>query len=249
MARNDLAERAASPQQPAPRPLLPPAARPWAAAILVVCVAVTAVLGALFAHQTRGSGLDTAIDARIQAGLGAHQALLRGVARLGSAPVVIAVAGALVLACLATRRWRGALLVLIAVPAAEVVGEYVLKPLIDRTLEGDLVFPSGHTTGVVVLAAASAVLLTGPLRPPWPAAVRLLLVLAAFLAAGVTAVAMIGMGAHYFTDTVGGTAVAVAIVLATALALDWFAARSGHRKSVSAPISSVASSSVRRVWR
>jgi len=249
VARNDLAERATSPRQPAPGPLLSPAARPGAAAILAVCVAVTAVLGALFAHQTRGSWLDTAIDARIQAGIGGHQALLRGVARLGSAPVVIAVAGALVLACLATRRRRGALFVLIAVPAAEVAGEYVLKPLIDRTLEGDLVFPSGHTTGVAVLAAVIAVLLAGPLRPPWPAAVRLLLVLAAFLAAGVTAVAMIGMGAHYFTDTVGGAAVAVGIVLATALALDWFAARGGQRKPVSAPISSAASSSVRRVWR
>jgi undecaprenyl-diphosphatase len=249
VARNDLAERTTSPQQPAPRPLLSPAARPWAAAVLVVCVAVTAVLGALFAHQARGSGLDMSIDARIQAGMGGHQALLRGVARLGSAPVVIAVAGALVLACLATRRWRGALFVLIAVPAAVVAGEYVLKPLIDRTLEGDLVFPSGHTTGVVVLAAVIAVLLAGSLRPPWPAAVRLLLVLAAFLAAGVTAVAMIGMGAHYFTDTVGGAAVAVGIVLATALALDWFAARGGQRKSVSAPIGSVASSSVRRVRR
>jgi len=215
----------------------------------VICVAVTAVLGSLFAHQTRGSGLDTAIDARIQAGIGGHPALLRGVAWLGSAPAVIAVAGALVLACLATRRWRGALFVLIAVPAAEVLGEYVLKPLIDRTMEGDLVFPSGHTVGVAVLAAAIAVLLTGPLRPPWPAAARLLLVLAAFLAAGVTAVAMIGMGAHYFTDTVGGAAVASAIGLATALALDWFAARGGQRKSVSAPISSVESSSVRRVRR
>jgi undecaprenyl-diphosphatase len=116
-------------------------------------------------------------------------------------------------------------------------------------MEGDLVFPSGHTTGVAVLAAAIALLLAGPLRPPWPAAVRLLLVLAAFLAAGVTAVAMIGMGAHYFTDTVGGAAVAIGIVLATALALDWFAARDGQRKPVSAPIGSVASSSVRRVWR
>jgi membrane-associated phospholipid phosphatase len=249
VARNDLAERAASSQQPAPRPLLSPAARPWAGAVLVICVAVTAVLGAVFAHQTRGSGLDTAIDARIQAGIGGDPALLRGVARLGSAPAVIAVAGALVLACLATRRWRGALFVLIAVPAAEVVGEYVLKPLIGRTMEGDLVFPSGHTTGVAVLAAAIAVLLTGPLRPPWPTGARLLLMLAALLATGVTAVAMIGMGAHYVTDTVGGAAVAVAMVLATALALDWFAARSDQRKPVSAPISSVESSSVRRVWR
>src|SRR5262249_59856857 len=122
-------------------------------------------------------------------------------------------------------------------------------PRVDGTMAGGLVVPSGDTGGGPPGAAATGDVRPGPPRPPCPRAARLLLVFAAFLATGVTAVAMIGMGAHYFTDTVGGAAVAVAMVLATALALDWFAARSGQRKPVSAPISSVESSSVRRVWR
>jgi membrane-associated phospholipid phosphatase len=57
-------------------------------------------------------------------------------------------------------------------------------------------------------------------RPRLPAALRLLLALAAVLAAGAVAVALVGLGIHYFTDTVGGAAVATAVVLATALILD-----------------------------
>jgi membrane-associated phospholipid phosphatase len=208
------------PQRAPARPLLPPAARRAAAAVLAACVAVTAVLGALVAHQTQPGWLDTAIDARLRAGLGGHLTLLHKVALPGSAIPVTVLATALVVACLATHRWRGALLAVIAVPAAEAVTELVLKPLVGRTFRGQLSFPSGHTTGVFVLAAIVAVLLAGPLRPRWRASVRLLLVLAAFLAASATATAMIGMGAHYFTDTVGGAAVAIGVTLATALAID-----------------------------
>ena len=138
---------------------------------------------------------------------------------------------ALALACLATRRWRGALLVLIAAPAAEVITEYLLKPLVGRFLHGNLVYPSGHTTGVFVLATVVAVLLTGPLRPPVPRKVRLVLVVAAYLLASATATAMIAMGFHYFTDTVGGAAVATGTVLSTALTIDPRVIDAGSRAS------------------
>jgi membrane-associated phospholipid phosphatase len=39
--------------------------------------------------------------------------------------------------------------------------------------------------------------------------------------AGAVALALVGKGAHYFTDTVGGAAVGTAVVLATAFFLDW----------------------------
>jgi hypothetical protein len=54
-----------------------------------------------------------------------------------------------------------------------------------------------------------------------PAAARVLLALAAYLVAAAVAVALIGLGAHYFTDTVAGAAVGTAIVLVTAFILDW----------------------------
>jgi undecaprenyl-diphosphatase len=234
VARNDVEVRVSSPQRPAARPLLAPAARRPALVALAACVAVTAFLGLLFAHHTQPGWLDTAIDARLQSGLGGHPALLTRVSLLGTLGPVAAMTTAMAVACLATRRWRGALLAVIAVPTAEAITELVLKPLVDRTLYGQLSFPSGHTTGVFVLAAVFTVLMTGPLRPQLPRAVRLPLVVAAFVAASATATAMIALNFHYFTDTVGGVAVAVGTVLATALTLDKLTAP-GRRPGAARP--------------
>ena len=196
--------------------------------ILAVCVLVTAFLSALFAHETQPSWLDAAIDTRLRNSAFAHWPLLRRAHILGSPAPMVVMTAALALACLATRRWRGALLVAIAVPAAEVITEYLLKPLVGRTLGGNLVFPSGHTTGVFTLAAVATVLMTGPLRPPLPGAVRWSLVVAACVVASATAIAMIALGYHYFTDAVGGAAVAIGTVLATALTLDKLTAPDRH---------------------
>lgn len=202
------------------RPLLSAAIRPLAVALLAICVAVTALLAAWVMHQTRAGWLDAAVDGRVQASLGGHRALLNRLAALGDPVPLISMTAPPLLACLATRRWRGALLVAVAVPAAGALSELALKPLIGRRLLGELSFPSGHATGVFALAVAVAVLLAGPQRPPLPAAVRLLLAITAFSAAGAVAAALVGLRFHYFTDTVGGAAVGTAVVLATALILD-----------------------------
>jgi len=214
---------------PVARPLLPPAWRRPASLVLAGCAAVTAALALAFTHQGRADGLDAVVDARIRGGLGRYHGALHLLDGLGGLASVTVLTAALVLACLATRRWRGALLALIAVPAAEVVTEYLLKPLVGRVLHGNLVYPSGHTTGVFVLATVVAVLLTGPLRPPVPRMVRLVLIVAAYLIASATATAMIAMGFHYFTDTVGGAAVAIGTVLATALTIDKLAGLQAQR--------------------
>jgi membrane-associated phospholipid phosphatase len=220
VVRNDVEVRLGQPQRPAARPLLPPQARPVAVTVVAVCVVVTAFLGVLVAHQSRPGWLDRGIDARLQSALHGHAAALDRVALPGSAGPVVAITAALIIGCLLARRWRGAIFVAIAVPAAEAITEYALKPLVGRTLNGYQAYPSGHTTGVFVLAAVFTVLLLNPPRPRLPVAARVLLVLAALLAACATALAMVGMGAHYFTDTVGGAAVAIAVALATALVLD-----------------------------
>jgi membrane-associated phospholipid phosphatase len=214
----------------APRPLLPAAVRRTAAALLGACVAVTAVLGAWFRHQSAAGRLDTAIDARLQAGLRGHRAVLETVAQFGDPLLVTTMSAMLLLAYLAMRKWRGAVLVAVAVPAAGALTEYVLKPLIGRTTEGYLSYPSGHSTAVFALAAAFAVLLADPDRPRMPAALRVLLLLIVFLAASTVAVAVIGLGFHYFTDTVGGAAVGIAVVLATALILDRLGSPPGWRR-------------------
>ena len=197
--------------------------------ILAVCVLVTAFLSALFAHETQPSWLEAAIDTRLRNSAFAHWPLLRRAHILGSPAPMVVMTAALALACLATRRWRGALLVAIAVPAAEVVTEYLLKPLVGRMLHGYLAFPSGHTTGVFTLAAVVTVLLTGPFRPRMPVGARLVLVVTAYLIASTTAMVMIAMDAHYFTDTVGGAAVATGAALATALTIDKLAGPQGQR--------------------
>jgi membrane-associated phospholipid phosphatase len=207
---------------PASCPLVPPAMRSLAAAILTACVAITVILGALLAHHTREGTLDAAVDARIHDGLGGHPAALNRLAMLGDWLPVAVVASALFLACLIARRWRGAALVAVVVPTAHALTERVLKPLIGRTLpDGTASFPSGHETRVFTLAATLAVLLAGTFRPSVPGVIRLPVILAALAIAGAVAIALVGKHAHYFSDTVGGAAVGTAVVLATAFFLDW----------------------------
>jgi len=219
------------PSQAGPRPLLPRAVRPLAAWLLVGCVAVTAFLGAWSAHQSRAGWLDRSVDARVQASLGSQRAFLSHVVLLGDPRTVTVITTVLFLACLVARRWRGAVLLAIAVPAAAALTEVLLKPLIDRTMAGALSFPSGHATGIFTLAAAVGVLLLDPSRPRLLPALRVLLALIAYAAAGGVAVALVVLGFHYFTDTVGGAAAGTAVVLATAFLLDWLGLRRPWRPS------------------
>jgi membrane-associated phospholipid phosphatase len=200
--------------------LLPPALRRPAAVLVTGCAAAAASLALVFAGQARPDGLDAAVDAHVRSALGRYGAqthLLTGLGGLGPVTVLTA---ALVLACLVTRRWRGAALAGLAVPAAVALTEYVVKPLVGRTIRGYPSFPSGHATAMFALAAACAVLLAGPARPRLPGAVRLLLALSAALVAAAVATAMVARGYHYFTDTVAGTAVAIGVVLLAALLID-----------------------------
>jgi undecaprenyl-diphosphatase len=194
--------------------------RPLAIAILGGCAAGTAVLGALVAGQTRPGPLDRWVDARLQGGLGGQWRGLQYLASIGNVTPVVVMTAVLVAACLVTRRWRGAVLAAVAVPAAAGVAELVLKPLVGRTLMGALSFPSGTETRVFAVAAVFAVLMADPVRPRIPAAVRLVLAVAVLLAAVAVAVAIVALNHHYFTDTLGGAAVGTAAALATALILD-----------------------------
>ena len=208
------------PRRTGPRPLVPAAMRPLAIALLVACAAVTAVLGVLVARQTRAGPFDGWADARIQSGFGGQWRALSDLAGLGDLMPVAVMTAALVLACLVTRRWCGAVLAAVAVPAAAGLAEIVLKPLIGRTLMDALSFPSGTETRVFAVAAVFAVLMADPARPRLPAAVRLFLAVVVLLAAGAVGIALVVLGQHYFTDTVGGAMVGIAVALATALVID-----------------------------
>lgn len=204
--------------RPVARPLLSDAARLPAAATLAACALTTALLGVWLAHQTHTDRVDTVIDARVHANLVGHPRLLAALDRLGDMPTIVGMTVALVLACLLWRRYRGAALLAISIPAAAMITERLLKPLVGRTLLGFLSFPSGHATGTFALATAITVLLAG--APGIPRAVRFAIEVIAFAVAASVAAAMIALGFHYFTDAVAGAAVGTGTVLATALLLD-----------------------------
>ncbi len=207
----------------APGPLLPGPLRLAAAVLLAACVAVTAVLGSRIVGRGLPGWLDSAFDPRIQAALGRFPLLLNWLPDAGTLGPVALMTLALALACLASRRWTGAVLAAVAVPAATGLTEYVLKPSVGQAI--GQAFPSGHATSMFALAAICAVLLVDPPRRHLPGPVRLLLVVVALLLAAAVAAAMVAIGAHSFTDAVGGAAVGTAVVLACALTLDLAASR------------------------
>jgi len=204
----------------AARPLLPPGMRWWAAVLAAGCVVVTACLALAFGHQGRADPLDAVVDARIQGLLDSYPRPLHLVSRLGGLLSVAELTAALVLACLVTRRWRGAVLAALAVPVAMTLTEFVLKPLVGRSIHGYDSFPSGHATAMFALASICAVLLANPPRSRLPRAVRLMLVAGAVLVAVAVPVAMVAQGFHYFTDILAGSAVGVGTVLLITFLID-----------------------------
>ncbi len=203
-----------------PRRLLSPRFR-WPAAIIVLaCAAVTTVLGVAFADHSQPGRLDRVADTRIESAVRGYTGLLRPIAyRTPLVVIVLAVLG--FCALLFARRPRAAALLAIGLPGG-LLAEVVLKPLIHRTLysSGDGSYPSGHTIGAFSLAVVVVVLLLGPHRPPLRPVVRALLACAVLAVACLVPVAVVAMHMHYFTDTVGGAALATALVLAAALLLD-----------------------------
>jgi membrane-associated phospholipid phosphatase len=207
------------------RPLLSAPMRWPARGLLAACVIVVATLGGLTAHHARPDWLDARIDAAITARLASHPGVVEFLVRLGNTRPAAVICAVLVLGCLALRRPRGAVLIAVAVPVAIVISEYLLKPLFARKLGHWLVFPSGHETVVSAMAFAVILVLTGPARPALPAVLRWLLAAVALAAMIALAPALITAHYHYFTDTIGGAAIGLGTVLATALTLDAVTAR------------------------
>jgi membrane-associated phospholipid phosphatase len=202
------------------RPLLSPAVRPWAVGALAACAVIVAVLGVLFAHQTRADGFDRAVDAPFISGLGDHHVTAYLLVRPGSELPAGLICAAIVIVCLLTRRLGGALLAALGLAVSEAVTEKLLKPLFHRTYLGSVTYPSGHTTAIFALVSAVAVLLLMPPRPARARALQYLILAAAAVLAIVVPVGLMGLRWHYFTDTVGGAAVGLGSVLAIAFILD-----------------------------
>ena len=105
-------------------------------------------------------------------------------------------------------RRRLAAVMLIA-PLVGIVLAQVLKRFFGRQSEGDLAYPSGHTTTVVIVMGMLVLLASAVWWSVVVAAVAGLL-------------AMIGQGVtyHYFTDTIGAALLGSAVVCVAALAAE-----------------------------
>jgi len=198
--------------------LVPGSLRRPAIALLAACVALMAVTGVRFPGYGLPGWLDATFGPRVQTQLGQLPVLLTWLPDVGTRQPVAAMTFALILACAVTRRWRGAVLAVAAVPIAIGLTEYVLKPSIGEAI--GQAFPSGHATSMFALATSCAVLLANPPRRRVPDSVRLLLALMAVLLAAGVASAMVANAEHSFTDAVAGAAVGTGVVLACALTLD-----------------------------
>jgi len=217
------------------RPLLAAPARRRAGALLACCAILVAVLGILFAHQTRADRFDHAVDSPVITWFGGHPGLAAWLAAPGSEVPAIALSAAIVVACLGTGRLNGAVLAAAAVPAAVGLNDGLFKPLVHRTYLGVLTYPSGHTATMSALAAAVAVLLLVPPGSARAGALRVLIPVAVCVLGVVVAIGVIGLRWHYFTDTVAGAAVGTGTVCGLALLLDlpvvrrWFYPQPGSR--------------------
>ena len=224
------------PGQPSRGALVPQTLRPVARIIIGLCILTVAVVGGFVAHGTGPTALDKAVANLLQPGFGPggfHGStvglplyfLLGSVRQLGGPVPMTVLTGLLCYCCIAMRRLRGALLLAVAVIVASSLTEFVLKPLFDRTLSGFLSFPSGHATAAFALAAGVVVLLIDPPGTRMPRSLRVVLSVFALGIACLVALGLVAWHQHYFTDTVAGAAVGIAIALSTALVLDRLAAR------------------------
>lgn len=214
----------------APRGLRAPAVPAGSARILLAVAALATLtvvgIGAVVAGTSSASPLDDALLAA--AGGWSPQIWPKAlpIDFLGEPTGVLMVASTLIVACLALRRWRLAVLTVAAQGLIWGAVELV-KRLVDRTIHGEhLAYPSGHTAGTAAFALVVGLLLASVLQLGRSA---LLVVLGVTLAGGaVAAWAQTVLGAHYATDTVGGLCLTLALVPPLALAIDLLGGRFLH---------------------
>ncbi len=187
--------------------------------VAVGCLILVVALGVATAHQSHPDAIDRAVDSWIM-GLHVSSHVLSGLSMLGGGVEMTILTAVVAISCLAARRLSGAVLAVVSVPVAAALTELVLKPLVHRTIAGDLTYPSGHTTGVFALGTVVAVVVLGSPGGRARSGARIAGVIAAAVIASAVGFAMIGLQYHYFTDTIGGAAVGIGSVLSIAFLLD-----------------------------
>ncbi len=198
--------------------VLPATTRRPVLAVVAATASVAVALGVRYAHEAYPRWLD-----RVAVTL-AHEwfpippwAAHLVIGLFDPVPFAVLVA-VLAGVCLALRRRRLAVLA-VAGPVLTGVAITVLKPVVERTKEGDLAYPSGHMGAAVSFALVVAMLVVSLVRVRRAVRVAVLAAVPATVGAGV-GLAMTATGYHYPTDAIGGFCVAVAVVLGLAVLLE-----------------------------
>jgi undecaprenyl-diphosphatase len=204
--------------------VLPTALRTPAVLLATGCAAVLAVLAFLVA----GTATATPFDAWVERVIATHRTLhgwwTGWAIVVGEPATVIGCAVLLAGWCLRTGR-RPLAAVVVLGPGLTGLAETVLKPLVGRTIaDGSLAFPSGHTAGATALGLVAAIVVAAVVRErraAWLCGLAAVTV----VVAGMVALGLVGEHAHYPTDTIGGSCMAVVVTVLTVLGVDAVAAR------------------------
>ena len=200
-------------------PLIAPAYRSATLGIAALAWLVAGIMGLKVANERVAGFPDRGIDARVVAELARHRFLVQHLVTLGDPRTVLDMSITLVVAW-SMWRPRAAVLAAVSVPAAGGLTEWVIKPLVGRTLEGGLAFPSGHTTGIFSVAFVLLIALCGPHTSPMTRVLAWLSSAVALLLAVAVAAALVAARFHYATDTVAGSCVALGVVLSVSVMVD-----------------------------
>ena len=187
----------------------------WLAGLAAVAVAV---LGIQFAGLTGSTPIDETLVWAVDSVIPENARGLWRIQQLGNPRTVIMLAVVLAVVALILGRRRLAVLAVLG-PGLTGLSTTLLKPVFDRTFEGDLAYPSGHTAGLTALAIVAALLLVSVLRTG-VVGTTLVVAVGAVGAGLAMAVSLTAREEHYPTDTLGGFGTAVAVVIAAALVLD-----------------------------
>jgi undecaprenyl-diphosphatase len=139
----------------------------------------------------------------------AGDAIMIGITELGDTKVVVAVTAIVLLWLVWKRAWRTAAFWLVAVAGASALNT-IIKVTLHRARPDELLysgwsaysFPSGHSTTNMVLYGFLAFLIARELRP----ALQLAVALGAAALIFLIAFSRLYLGAHWFSDVVGGAA-------------------------------------------
>jgi membrane-associated phospholipid phosphatase len=211
-------------------PSVPVGGRRPVLGLVVVSALVMLAFGARYAGESQGRWLDHSTRSVLDDWTPLPRSLARLVIGVGDPMSVAVLVAVLAGLCLLLGRRRLAVLAVLG-PTMTGVLTTLLKPMIGRTLKGDLAYPSGHLGGATSLALVAGLLLVSVLGVAGWAAVAVVAGLTAVVGGGM-AVAVTVVNYHYPTDAVGGFCTAVSVVLGLALLLErWPAEKFRSRRN------------------